>query len=345
MNKKLICDALDMIDEKYIEECIVRQDAVLASERNMMIKNNRFSAGTTKKIIAIAAAACLLLTAAITASASGFWGIGELLERSGVELPQQAEEYIQPQIDSAQSEEWSCRVTETLCDGSKLLVSVEITCGEEYILVATDASPSDSAASCGIDWDGTLDEYAASRSAELLYVNAGMTDREIFGSGFIHFERLSDTQMVILVQADVDSQTVPEQAVCTVYAEGAAVSSPRMELELSIAAAPAVSQTVFVPVEPEAVPGLRVGSATVTQTVMGCTVVAEETVTDDEAFSLMEMTCVELPGLFGGHICGSDGAWQLQLEGGQCHVPETLTIRVLNVETGEVMGDIVFVQK
>ena len=68
----------------------------------------------------------------------------------------------------------------------------------------------------------------------------------------------------------------------------------------------------------------------------------EETITDPDAFGCMEFMCEQFPGIMGGSAMDSDGKWYLEMNGGQGSVTDKLSIQVFNVETGQLMGQIVF---
>ncbi len=348
MNRKLVGDMLSLIDEKYIEECVLPREnkPCFSSERNKKMNGNRFSRKNGKKILVIAIAACLVLSAVVTAGAANLWGIRELSDQSGAPLPEEAYDYIQPQSASAQSEEWSCRVTESLCDRGSLTVSVAVTCSEKYVLAPPDASPGDSAgAVLGADSGLTLGEYAASQGKELLFVNASLMKNEGFAvvSGMLRFEYVSDSHAVLLAQADIDSDGPVTEGICTVYLTDAQGKRTEQALPFDLSEAPASDSVVFVPVDPDAVAGVKVGKAEVTRTPLGISIIMEETVTDHDAFGRMEFVCEQFPGCMGGSVADADGNWQLELNGGQGEITDTLAIQVRDCATGQPIGEILFV--
>lgn len=347
MNRKLIFDALSMIDDTYIQESIVcRSDSALSSsERNLKMDRSQHSAKRAKKLIALGIAACLVLSMVITASAANLWGIRDLLGKSGSELPEEAYDYVQTQSDSAQNAEWSCRITESLCDHSNLTVAVAVTCSEKYVIAPIDASPDDSAhAAIGVGSDLTLGEYASSQGKELLFANASLTDNEAFDviAGMLHFEYISDSHAVLMAHADIDSYEPVTHGICTVHIIDAHGRKTEQILHFDLSEAPVTDFTVFVPVDPNAVAGLCAGEATVTRTPLGISIRMEETITDPDAFGCMEFMCEQFPGIMGGSAMDSDGKWYLEMNGGQGSVTDKLSIQVFNVETGQLMGQIVF---
>ncbi len=342
MKRELLRQALGMIDDRYIEEslCGGDADARPTSERNLKMNSNKFPAKRTKMIIAIAAAVALVLTLTVSAAAARGWSLAGLFERSGRELPEEAQEYIEVQADTAQEAEWSCSVLESLCDGRTVTAAVEVRCTDDFVLIPTDSSAGDAAGSLGIDYDGTLGEYAAAQGKALMNVGAAIRfgeapDRKT--QGYLHFERLSDSALVVLVHCDEAPEDPEAGCLCIVYA-----GDRQTELEFTVVAAPAEDSAVYVPQRMDAVPGILFGEAIVTETVTGITLECRETVLDKEAFSCMEMRCADI-GKFEGGSVNKDGEWYLELTGSADRLPDTITLQVFDCATAELLGEVVFV--
>ena len=136
----------------------------------------------------------------------------------------------------------------------------------------------------------------------------------------------SPTEMVILVESDRSNADPVESAVCRVYATTADGTSKNLEIPFTLGAAQIQGEGVYVPTDPDAIPGITVGNATVTKTSLGVTVRYQETITDQEAaYSILKRESPELPGLMGGFV--EDGSREIILTMGQGEIPGKLTIR------------------
>ena len=178
MNRKLISKAISDIDDAFIAEA---QSAPVAysghaPERtpNMGKYESKKNRVGSRRLIGLVLAACLVFSLAITAYALNLFGIREMFKIHNRELPEEADPYIQQHTETAAAEDWSARITESLCDTGKILTTVTVSGGDKYIVVPTDAMPGDSVGFIGIEGDQTLSEYAAAQGKELLFVCASL---------------------------------------------------------------------------------------------------------------------------------------------------------------------------
>ena len=350
MNRKLLCDALSMLDDAYIEENIICSSGVLPSLERESEMNRNHSGKSKKKLIVLAIAVCLVLSTFITASASNLWGIRNLFEKSGRNLPEEAYEYIVEQDDSVQTqgyfvqtEEWNCAVTETLCDQNEITVVIRVTCSEKYMLIPTDCGFNDPTAFIGLDSDMTLGEYAASHGKNLMKVNANLLDSGFdIGSGMVQFERVSDGEMMLLLQGDLNGTISSEQGICTVTVNAPGISTTKQKLNFTVSEAPINSEFVYIPINPDALYGVSIGEAEVTETPLGISISIEGTADEwDDIFSL-DLWCEQISGFTGGYERGNNGEWTLKWSQGQGELTDTIIIHVNDLETGEFIEDIVF---
>ena len=335
MNKELVSKAISNIDDRYIAEAMSLPAAnVTAPERTKPMKH-------TRKLLRTILAACLIFALALSAYALDFLGIREMLRKTGKELPPAAEPFIQTHTETAVAEDWSARVIESLCDDSKIMVTVAVSGGDKYIIAPTDADPDTLAVNIGIAGDLTLGEYAKQQGKELLFVGATLRDHAASGGhGSQHFEHTSDSEMTILVQADVWG--TQEDAVCCVYAVDETWEKMTLDIPLQLSKAPAVGSSLYIPDHADAVPGITVGNATVTATVLGYTVRYMETITDEEACCNIKK--VEFDGLTygdGGTVLEDDGNWYLTVSGCTGDVGDTLIARYYDWDDQEI-GAITF---
>ena len=186
MNRKLISKAISDIDDSLIAESLSAPvtKAGHTPERTKTMgkyENQRKRAGR-RSVIGLAAAACLVFSLTVTAYAMNMFGIREMFRTQFRELPQTADPYIQHHTEAtAAQEEWSARVTESLCDTGKILTTVSVSCNEKYILVSHDWTADDYVSVIGLEGTQTLREYAQEQGRTLLFVSASLMQNEHLG--------------------------------------------------------------------------------------------------------------------------------------------------------------------
>jgi len=351
MNRKLISKAISDIDDAFIAEA---QSAPVANtghspERtsNMGKYENKKSKAGIRRLSSLAAAACLVFSLAVTAYALNLFGIREMFRTQYRELPETADPYIQQHTETAAAEDWSARITESLCDTGKILTTVTVSGGDKYVVVPTDAMPGDSVGFIGIDGDQTLSEYAAAQGKELLFVGASLMQNEHLGifTEAQTFVNLTDTEMNILVESGRGAGADGGDAICIVYARDNAGNRLNLEVPFTLEPVPAEEEWVYVPVDPDAIPGLAVGEAIVKETPLGLSVRWMEITTDQEArYNIMK---VEIEGVTyreGGSVLEDDGNWYFQFAMGEGTVGDTMIVHFYDWDR-QPIGDIVFKKK
>lgn len=350
MNRKLISKAISDIDDSFIAEA---QSAPVTNaghspERtsNMGKYENKRNGVNSRRFIGLILAACMIFTLAITAYALNPFGIREMFRTKNQDLPVEIDPYIQQHSETVAAEGWSARITESLCDTGKILTTVTVSGGDKYIVVPTDAMPGDSAGFVGIEGDQTLSEYATAQGKELLFVGASLMQNEHLGifTEAQTFVNLSDAEMNILVESGRSGDDGGD-AICRVYARDEAGNRLNLEVPFTLDPVPAEGERVYVAVDPDAIPGLTVGEATVKETPLGLSVRWMETMTDQEAFyNIMK---VEIEGVTyreGGTVMEDDGNWYFQFAMGEGAVGDTMTVHFYDWDK-QLIGDIVFKQK
>ncbi len=328
MKRTLIEKALTGIDDRFVQESLEK----ITAENNVKSKAGKYEApgagGAGRKFLILVLAACLVFALAAVAYAANVWGIREMFRTELRELPEAVVEDIQVHTETAAAEDWSARVTESYCDGSKILMTVAVSGGDRYVVVPAEEDTQSSVEVMGLSGAQTLEEYAREQGKELLFVGASLMHNEdlgIFTESQNH-RSTSPTEMVILVESDRSNADPVESAVCWVHAWMADGTRKNLEIPFNLGAAPIQGEEVYVPIDPDAIPGITVGNATVTKTSLGVTVRYQETVTDQEAASnILKRESPELPGLMGGFI--EDGSREIILTMGQGEIPGKLTIR------------------
>ena len=335
MNRKQICKAISNIDDAFITEAM-SPPAVTADapERTTTMKHTRKNA---RRLFRLCLAACLIFALALSAYAINFLGIREMLQGTRQELPEAAEPYIQQHTEAVVQDGWSARVTESLCDEAKILVTVTVSGGDKYILAPTDADPDTLAVNIGIEGELTLGEYAAQQGKELLFVGASLRENSALGGvGSQGFRNTAPNEMAILITSNKTAALTENEVICHVYAVDAQWNKQTLDIPFRLEEVPADS-SLYIPDNAAAVPGMTVGTATVSETPLGYTIRYMETVTDEKAWNNIKK--VEFDGIVrgeGGAVLEDDGNWYFTVSGCTGEVGDTLTARYYDWDDQEI---------
>lgn len=350
MNRKLISKAISDIDDAFIAEAqfapVAKAGQSPERTSNMGKYENKKRRAGIRRLTGLAAAACLVFSLAVTAYALNLFGIREMFRTVNRELPQTADPYIQQHTETAAAEDWSARITESLCDTGKILTTVTVYGGDKYILVPTDAMDTDPVGIIGVEGDQTLREYAAAQGRELLFVGATLMYNEHLGifTEAQRFVNVSDTEMNILVESG-RSGDAGGDAICKIYARDAAGNRMDLELPFTLQPVPTEEERVYVPVAPDAIPGMIVGEATVQETPLGISVRWMETMTDQEAFyNIMKVEVEGVTYREGGSVLEDDGNWYFQFSMGEGTIEDTMIVHFYDWDK-QPIGDVIFKRK
>lgn len=347
MNRKLISKAISDLDDALIMEAMsppVKADHAPERTHIMGKYENRAKGVHSRRLIGLILAACLVFTLAVTAYAMDFLGIRAMFDNQNRELPEAAEPYIQQHTETAAAEDWSARITESLCDPGKILTTVTVSGGDKYILAPTDAMPEDSAGIIGVDGSQTLGEFAAAQGKQLLFVGASLMQNENLGifTEAQTFVSISPTEMNILVESGRSGGAAGGDAVCSIHGRDEAENILKLKVPFTLEPTPAEGERVYVPAEPNAIPGMTVGNATVTETPLGLSVRWMETVTDQEAwYNIMKTEVEGVTYREGGAVLEDDGNWYFQFSMGEGTVGDTMVVHFYDWDK-QPIGDIVF---
>ena len=297
---------------------------------------------SSRRLVAIALAACLIFAMAATAYAANLFGIRDFMN----DFPEAADPYIQVHTETKAAEDWSARITESLCDETKVMVTVTVSGGDKYIIAPTDADPDTPAVNIGIEGDMTLGEYAAQQGKKLLFVGASLEQNDsLGGNGSQSFRNVSDSEMTILVTAEKTSALTENDIVCHVYAVDEEWNKLTLDIPFSLSEAPSEGMGTYAPVDADAIPGMMIGEATITETPLGISIRYMETATDEEA--MYNIKKVEFDGLVygqGGTVLEDDGNWWFTVSGCTGNVGDTLIARYYDWDD-QPIGTITFVKQ
>lgn len=231
-------------------------------------------------------AACLVIAMALTAYAANFMGIREAMTGTLEQVSPGEAAYITPETAAAESDAgWSCALTESLYTGEKIMLSVTIRAGEEYILIPAYINGSYPVGEIGLSGDETLQEYADRLGKTLLKAEASMdfTDWDVNGQGI--FPRSNGTNELTLILDSEHTLRGPETltGTCTVYVWPLGQEEPTTEtLPLSLTAAPEPEgdKQIFHPVVSDSVPGMLFQDGTLSKSLSGYRLQLPFTITD-----------------------------------------------------------------
>ena len=346
MNRKLVSKAISNIDDAFIAETLSPPAVALDRTPERTIPMSKYESKKTKtssrRLFALVLAACLVFAMALTAYACNLFGIRDFFTK----LPETAEPYIQEHIETKAAEDWSARITESLCDETKVMVTVTVSGGDKYIIAPTDADPDTLAVNIGIEGDMTLGEYAAQQGKQLLFVGATLTQNDsLGGNGSQGFRNASDSEMTILITADKTNALTENEIICHVYAVDEEWNKLTLDIPFSLAEAPSEGLGTYVPVNANAIPGMIIGEATITETPLGISIRYMETATDEEA--MYNIKKVEFDGLVygkGGTVLEDDGNWWFTVSGCTGDIGDTLIARYYDWDD-QLVGTIEFIKK
>lgn len=349
MNRNLISKALSDIDDAFIAESmsLAPTSADQAPERILKMAKYQSTGNSmhSRKLVALILAACLVFAFAITAYAANLFGIRKMFKTYYRELPEAADPYIQQHTETVASEGWSAKITESLCDSSTIMATVTVYGGDQYILAPTDTTATDHVRIIGLEGDQTLAEYASAQGKQLLFVSASFRSNEGMD---VQIEALrevfvSDNEMNLLVRVDRFVGKITNPVVCRVLGRDEAGTVHDLELPITLKEAPASDPAVYVPVDPDAIPGLTVGEATVTETPLGLNIQIMETKLDQTAGYIIKVE--ELDYYEGGcTFLEDDGNLYFTLTMGQGTVGDTMTVHFYDLDK-QFVGDIIFQKK
>ena len=346
MNRKLVSKAISNIDDAFIAETLSPPGAALDRAPERTIQMSKYESKKTKtssrRLFALVLAACLVFAMALTAYACNLFGIRDLFAK----LPETAEPYIQEHTETKAAEDWSARITESLCDETKVMVTVTVSGGDKYIIAPTDADPDTLAVNIGIEGDMTLGEYAAQQGKQLLFVGASLEQNDSLGGvGSQSFRNASDSEMTILITANKTESLTENEIICHVYAVDEEWNKLTLDIPFSLAEAPSEGLGTYVPVNADAIPGMIIGEATITETPLGISIRYMETATDEEA--MYNIKKIEFDGLVygqGGVVLEDDGNWWFAVSGCTGNVGDTLIARYYDWDD-QLVGVIEFRRK
>lgn len=334
--------ALNDTDDSYINTVSL----ILGYRHNK--SSGHYTAKTARRIILVAAVIAAFLAFGAVAYAANLWGIRDLWPSSNAQhsaLPDAAAELVEQHKEAVAADGWSARITETLCDDTTVIMTIAVSGGDKYLAIPTDVNPWDSAAVLGLAETGSISEYAASIGKKVLTVNVGITDEQVgIFTASLYFESVSDDEMVILYTGQKNISFSSIDTVCDIIVrEEGFEDVQRFEIPFSLSQNASKNTELFLPLDPDTIPGLRINAASVTNTELGMTLELTGTPTADyKQETIMKMDCDEITEYYSGSGgLDENGVWHSSLTMCKGNITDTLTVHFYNWDK-ELLGEIVF---
>lgn len=275
--------AMNGIDDRFLSAWEERQKKIAPLPEG---KGKYEARPSHRRLWVLVLAACLVIAMALTAYAANFMGIREAMTGTLKQVSPGEAAYITPETAAAESDAgWSCALTESLYTGEKIMLSVTIRAGEDYILIPAYINGSYPVGEIGLSGNETLQEYADRLGKTLLKAEASMdfTDWDVNGQGI--FPRSNGTNELTLILSSEHTLRGPETltGTCTVYVWPLGQEEPTTEtLPLSLTAAPEPEgdKQIFRPVVSDSVPGMLFQDGTLSKSLSGYRLQLPFTVTD-----------------------------------------------------------------
>lgn len=335
------------MDESYLQDALSakRADAtkiIIFERENTMNTHKSFYRKLGRSLLVAAVVAVMMVG---TVFAANLFGIRDFFNRSDRQLSNAAAADIQQHQVSAEGAGWDCSVTESLCDDSTAVVAVTVISKDEYVLVPTDAQPDDPVADIGLTGDGTLADYAAEQGKKLLMVGAGIDNAGITDAS-LHYEHISDGELVIMIEAHKTTSAKAIDAVCVVTAvEPDSDEVQRVELPFTLKETATQSARLYSTAESQTISGLEFSEVQVTETSLGLNLEIPVSIADEAAFQNIKSLAFEgLTYSEGGFVLQDDGSWAGTYPMCQGDLGDELTVQVYGWDN-ELIGEIVLNQQ
>lgn len=301
------------------------------------------------KLVLLAAVLSVMLLGLTAYAAMDYLGVFEMLNGTRMEFAPEAAAFVETQDAAQEAEGWSCRIVESLTDAADYAVTVGVSGGDKYLLAPTYCSPTDSAMEIGMEAGMTLEELARKLGKTLLFVGAGMEERDRLGIA-VETEickSQSPSEMTILITGQKLNSDPVIDGICMVTAveEGKYEFDDiqRVHLPVTMNAAPLQESFQLRPVGSDEVLGIKFLKVTASKSPLGWMVEFQVDwpkggVTED----FKTMTCQELYGYEGGGFVFWDNAPTVcQWTKAQGEITDMLHVQFISWDN-EILGTMEF---
>lgn len=328
-----LLDSFENIRNEYIMEA-----------QDMKKHYGRKSPASRVKFMLLAAIIAVSLLLVTAFAAMNYLGMQEITQHTPYEVPSEASPYIENQSAQATTtEDWSCTMLESLFDSASFTISVGISGGDKYVVVPEYCSAGDDVSEIGLPRGQTLGDYAAQQGKTLLYVGAGIQDRDKLGIATTarFYESQSDGEMTIVETGQKSTDVSVTEGTCSVSAwVDGQKDVTRVELPFTVKEA-AGDVLVYKAEGANEVAGIRTNSFRVYQSPAGNSIVFDQELPEVFPDDLKRMDVDGITYAEGGWLDDGNGGYECRWSKVQGNFGDTLTLRFINWDN-EVMGTVQF---
>ena len=328
-----LLSSFENIHDKYIMEA-----------KDMEKYREKKSGRSRVKYMLIAAIVAVSLMIVTAVAAMNRLGMQEVTQDTPYAVPSEAASYIETQsAQETTAEGWSCTMLESLFDSASFTISVGISGGDKYVVVPEDCDAGVDVSAIGLPSGQTLGDYAAQQGKTLLYVGAGIQDRDKLGiaTTALFYESQSDGEMTIVETGQKSTDVSVTEGICRVSAwVDGQKDVTRVELPFTVKEA-AGDVLVYKAEGDNEVAGIRTNSFRVYQSPAGNSIVFDQELPEIVTEDLKRMDIDGISYAEGGWLDDGNGGYECRWSKVQGNFGDTLTLRFINWDN-EVMGSVIF---
>lgn len=333
MNTYELLSSFENIHDKFILEA-----------KDMENYKKKRSGRSRVKYTLIAAIVAVSLMIVTAVAAMNYLGMQEITKDTPYEVPSEAAAYIETQsAQETTTEGWSCTMLESLFDAASFTISVGISGGDKYVVVPQDCDAGVDVSAIGLPSGQTLGDYAAQQGKTLLYVGAGIQNRDTLGiaTTTVLYESQSDGELTIVETGQKSTDVSVTEGICRVSAwVDGQKDVTRVELPFTVKEA-AGDVLVYKPEGDNEVAGIRTNSFRVYQSPAGNSIVFDQEVPEGFPEALKRMDIDGISYSEGGWMENEEGKPEAKWSNVKGTFGDTLTLRFINWDN-EVMGSVTF---
>lgn len=230
---------------------------------------------------------------------------------------------------------------ESLFDATTFTISVGVSGGDKYVVAPSYCSAGDDVSEIGLPAGQSLGDYAAQQGKTLLYVSAGIQDRDELGipTTARFYKSQSDGEMTIVETGQKSSSVSVTQGTCIVTARiDGQTDVTRVELPFTVKEA-AGDVLVYKAEGANEVAGIRTNSFRVYQSPAGNSIVFDQELPEVFPDDLKMMDIDGITYAEGGWVENEKGQLEARWSQVKGSFGDTMTLRFISWDN-EVMGTV-----